>query len=645
MASPGAQAARRRGGSRTTGRPGCTRLRRVSESVARPCIRPQLTGRLRSRPPLIVSICPYSTSGDCGDSCTWSLRSRTAAGGGSRSRGETPSSSQAESLPDLAEILAKAARTTTRPSARERAGRPGAPATYKGARSAVLPVDRPATQASESSVQEQESGGAPIPVPSRRKDPFRALSSSSTEDNTADQATSPRAQATVTIESSEDERPVPKPTTQRSRRRSRWSGDGSSSDSTDYERRFRQLKKMMPAGMARKHIRDLRAMRHGKAYHSDGHVSSSSIDNVPGHTADQNMPPIMPEESDDELQPGQTRKRLRRHDSADNALLIDPDSESDSSSASTASSRPRSLSPEPIAARLRSPSPDSDEAEEMEEAPVGWWSVHRLESRTPFRERDAIDRMLSRTAGRTPSTKKARSHAAHSVHRQARLDGFLSRERYERQPGSKRSQLREIDQNRAKGGDTKDTDEQRARKKRRKTKKLDPRVGRTSSTRQRGVAPIELRNPPVVRPRVKPRLDLERHDLLFAHDPVKALESARRVDDDEALDGLDSDEGEPWQVLSSLAHDAGTALPDARLARPRNRPMALPHDPRGRGNPSAQFIVVAIGQRRVSWRVEDQRRYRAQSEHAHTRITAWDRTRSTPDLQHRAHAADRGQAH
>ncbi|SPO45914.1 uncharacterized protein PSANT_03600 [Moesziomyces antarcticus] len=527
--------------------------------------------------------------------------------GGSRSRGVTPSSSQAESLPDLAEILAKAARTTTRPSASaDRAGEPGVQTTYKGARSAVLPADRPETQASDNSVQEQESGGAPILVPSRRKHPLRALSPSDTEDNVADQATSPRVQATVTIESSEDERPAPKPTTQRSRRRSRWSGNGSSSDSTDYERRFRQLKRMMPAGMARKHIRDLRAMRHGKAYHSDGHVSSSSTDNVPGHTANQNKPPVMPEESDDKLQPGQTRKRLRRHDSADNALLIDPDSESDSSSASTAPSRLRSLSPEPIAPRLRSPSPDSDEAEEMEEAPVGWWSVHRLESRTPFRERDAIDRMLSRTAGRKPSTKKARSQAVHSVHRQARLDGFLSHERSERQSGSKRSQLREIDQNRAKSGDTRDKDEQRARKKRRKTKKLDPRVGRTSSARQPGGAPIELRNPPVVRPRVKPRLDLERHDLLFARDPVKTLESARRGGNDKALDGFSSDDDEPWQVLSSLAQDGAAALPDARLAKPRNRPMALPTIREGEGTPlrnslsSPSVSVASVGVTRIN---------------------------------------------
>ncbi|CAO1634178.1 unnamed protein product [Parajaminaea phylloscopi] len=54
------------------------------------------------------------------------------------------------------------------------------------------------------------------------------------------------------------------------------SGSSSASDdSVDYHRIFRQLKRMMPVGMARKHLRDLKNMRKGKAYHSDGHESAS----------------------------------------------------------------------------------------------------------------------------------------------------------------------------------------------------------------------------------------------------------------------------------------------------------------------------------------------------------------------------------
>ncbi len=196
--------------------------------------------------------------------------------------------------------------------------------------------------------------------------------------------------------------------------------------------------------MARKHIRDLRAMRHGKAYHSDGHVSESSskagtgdghedISRSSSHQANMELVP-----ADNELQPGQTRKRLRRHDSTDanNALLFDNDSDASSSSSSSMSSDASVQVTHVASTRAlldADDQPSPEEAEEMDEAPTAWWSVNRLDSYVPYRERDAIDRMLSRTGGRKISAKSnVRKAPSHSHHRQARLDGFVSTHRHRR---------------------------------------------------------------------------------------------------------------------------------------------------------------------------------------------------------------------
>lgn len=515
-------------------------------------------------------------------------------------RSSRPTPSQTETLPELAEMLA---RTGTK-QGRINRNKPGssAAATYKGPRSiagqgSAVPSTQSRSSERDSQVNDQDS--IPLPPPARPRHPLRALSPSDTEQPAANLSYSPPNGDAFIVESSEDERPPPVASAPRAKRRSRWSGDGSSSDSTDYERRFRQLKKMMPAGMARKHIRDLRAMRHGKAYHSDGHESSSSFDagrNANSSSARDKAKASAPRAdtvhvvSDEDLQPGETRKRLRRHDSLDghNALLLDP--ESDSSSSSSTSS---SVSSHTSVSFMYSNNVDmdpkadgrgrSEEAEEADEAPAAWWSVNRLDSYVPYRERDAIDRMLSRTGGRKPNSKSAaRRSTGISGPRQARLDGFVSTYQHRsHQAGSARSHLREIDQNQRRHQhttvDVSEKDVQpRLPKRKKKRRKLDLRGGRTTSSRTK-YAPIELRNPPVVRPRVKPRLDLERHDILFAADPIRILDPGR-AEVEQGRDDADlSDDDDQWQNLGRIVLDSTpAALPDTRLAMPRSRPTAPP---------------------------------------------------------------------
>ncbi|SJX66221.1 uncharacterized protein SRS1_10889 [Sporisorium reilianum f. sp. reilianum] len=509
---------------------------------------------------------------------------------GPRPRPSSPTPSQSGRLPELAEILANSSRTASLHPNRNKPGLATRPATYKGPRT-IASTDANATSQTSRADEDQ---ATPLPPPVRRKHPLRALSPSDGEGSAAVGEPMPLDQDTVIVESSEDERspsvvPIPKP-----KRRSRWSGDGSSSDSTDYERRFRQLKKMMPAGMARKHIRDLRAMRHGKAYHSDGHVSSSSADadtnkRVDRHDADRPRarPTDAAHTSDNEdLQPGQTRKRLRRHDSLDahNARLLDPDSDSSSSSASSVSS---SASVSFTYSNIADVNPQSrhKEVEEADESPAPWWSVNRLDSYVPYRERDAIDRMLSRTGGGKPSSKTAvrRSKGA-SHHRQARLDGFVSTHRHrESNTSSSRSHLRELDQNQRRQHrppTEKSAGHSHPPKRKKKRPKLDPRVGRTTGSSGRG-PPVQLRNPPVVRPRVRPRLDLEQHDVLFAPNPSKTRYARPDTNNDDGPGENDvSDDDGQWQILSSVVRDSTpVSLPDARLAVPRSRAGGEP--PRG----------------------------------------------------------------
>ncbi|KAJ9478870.1 hypothetical protein PHBOTO_002384 [Pseudozyma hubeiensis] len=504
-----------------------------------------------------------------------------------RPRRLSSSPSQSGRLPELAEMLGQASKNAALLPSRKRT-EASKSATYKGTRTIARndDGDQAVRPHASGSLRIDEDDATLIPAHTRRAPTLRDTSPTDSEANVAAGRRDSTAHDNFFVDSSEDERPQPVSAVPKAKRRSRWSGDGSSSDSTDYERRFRQLKKMMPAGMARKHIRDLRAMRHGKAYHSDGHVSSSSSANGQVDTARRDDSRTQARSAnavqisdDEDLQPGQTRKRLRRHDSLDggnNALLLDTDSDSSSSSASSLSSGPSTEFP---TTGTRFSNGDRG-VEELDETPAPWWSVDRFDSYVPYRERDAIDRMLSRAGGRQQSSKMT-SRRAHDVsqHRQARLDGFVSTNRHrERAIGTSRSHLREIDQNQhRRQGSTihvSDKDAQhRMSKRKKKRRKMDPRVGRTttgSSTARGSVLP---QNPPVIRPRVRPRLDLEDHDVLFAFNPVSARRATSYADPDQAgHHEHERDDDGQWQVLSHVIRDSTPdPLPDARLAVPRNR--------------------------------------------------------------------------
>ncbi|WFD02413.1 hypothetical protein MOBT1_001095 [Malassezia obtusa] len=135
----------------------------------------------------------------------------------------------------------------------------------------------------------------------------------------------------------------------------------SSDDSTDYERRFRILKRMMPAHMARACIDDLRAMRHGHAY-DDSDASPPPAPSSPEAPA-----------STSPLRPGESRRRRGAHTDAHAPLLSDAESESASE-----------------AAPASPPLVDAD---------VRRWYAPRSPSPPAVREADAVDRMLTRTSG------------------------------------------------------------------------------------------------------------------------------------------------------------------------------------------------------------------------------------------------------
>ncbi|WFD07083.1 hypothetical protein MVES1_002439 [Malassezia vespertilionis] len=147
--------------------------------------------------------------------------------------------------------------------------------------------------------------------------------------------------------------------------------ESDSGDSTDYERRFRVLKRMMPARMARACIDDLRAMRHGEAYDDAGEVprrASPSAEHA--------------------LRPGESRKR-RGHVSPDAPLISDADDSTDTEPAS----------PPPL---------------EQESDLRAWMAPNPLSP--PRREVDAIDQMLVRakSSARGFGQQTMRSTAQHA---------------------------------------------------------------------------------------------------------------------------------------------------------------------------------------------------------------------------------------
>lgn len=173
-----------------------------------------------------------------------------------------------------------------------------------------------------------------------------------------------------------------------------------SSDSTDYERRFRVLRRMMPTRAARRCIEDLRAMRHGHAYHPDG---SSSESDAP--------PPRRSPTPPGALRPGETRRRTGTR-GANVPLLSTSESESESPTPPPPSP-PSPASPEPRTPEAAVADGVNDRVGTLVSKPrSAWYSTRR--PRSPARERDAIDRALARATeprSRTAASRAAERHA------------------------------------------------------------------------------------------------------------------------------------------------------------------------------------------------------------------------------------------
>ncbi|KAL9932499.1 hypothetical protein V8E36_008616 [Tilletia maclaganii] len=202
--------------------------------------------------------------------------------------------------------------------------------------------------------------------------------------------------------------------------------DGSDSDA-EYRRLFKDLRKMMPFHMARKYIEDVKNMRKGKAYHSDGHVSStpepSSDEAGRSSTFDRShqrsTPATSPPPASDGVQPGEARKRMGPRDDAEAsssrfALVGDSQSSSESDAASVVSVSSTSSEDGPRTGTRESDTDQSDRDNH-------WWTRPTIgRTRAPKRPKDTIDLLLSRAGGKK-KTKSKRRTSGHRGNSTARL--------------------------------------------------------------------------------------------------------------------------------------------------------------------------------------------------------------------------------
>ncbi|KAN0065392.1 hypothetical protein ACQY0O_001228 [Thecaphora frezii] len=496
-----------------------------------------------------------------------SAKAATSARQPQASRQPAPASSQSDSYSELDLPAPRSVAATAAPSM-DTAGpsrtRPTAPTTYarrgKGKGRPLPPAAETPQRPEASESRSRSRSASPRPssfsssspvLGSRKNSRIRSLSrveliSSDTEQGEAPapqaRQSPSRSEAAVHIESSADEAPLAeRDISSASRKRlkkRRELGFGSSSDSTDYERRFRQLKKMMPAGMARKHIEDLRAMRHGKAYHSDGHVSSTpdASEQSDGEDGDATVvaagstPSTSPLDAG-ELRPGEARKRMRRRSLTEGephglSLLFPADSEPETEKSSSSSSEP-----------------------ESDDGVLGLWTDRTRRER--FREADAIDRMLSRTNGEKWSPKRSySSEAKRRRPKQSRLDPHLVEQLAAVTTGSggaRRAPKTHVEERSASGAARSST----SGHKRKRTKHHDPRVGRARSS-HRGPA-VRPSNPPIVRPRTRPRLDLVNDDILFDFQLAAEADTTMADDPDDDLISMLEDLSTPAPIAASAA--------------------------------------------------------------------------------------------
>lgn len=283
-----------------------------------------------------------------------------------------------------------------------------------------------------------------------------------------------------------------RPTTQRAQTISD-SSSSSSEEEVDYDRYFRKLKRMMPIGMARKHIEDLKNMRKGKDYHSDGHVSATPgpSDRGSGSETEAANTTMTPASSPppQELQPGETRKTVRQASELDDAkfqLVGDEESDSGQSVISLSS---------------------TDDRAGERDGDITWWAVPEKPSK-PRREEDEIDRMLSRSSGigssrRSRASKGPARSKGTSRRQAASSSGFRSSKGVSR-PFAERT-LNQGERRSAGGSSS--------------AKKRKRQSGQGSAQRlPRPYAPPSRTlgiNPPVVQPRLRRPLDLLSDDAIF----------------------------------------------------------------------------------------------------------------------------------
>ncbi|KAK0564983.1 hypothetical protein OC844_001437 [Tilletia horrida] len=210
--------------------------------------------------------------------------------------------------------------------------------------------------------------------------------------------------------------------------------DEDSDSDAEYRRLFKDLRKMMPFHMARKYIEDVKNMRKGKAYHSDGHVSSTpepSSDDQAGRSSavDRNQrstPATSPPPESEEIRPGEARKRRGPRDEADansSRFALVGDSQSSSSDSEEAVRSVISVSSEASDGDRGVAGRDTDT--DQSDRDNSWWTRPVIgPSRKPKKPKDSIDLLLSRAGGQK---KARRKHAATSSRvaggtRQSRLE-------------------------------------------------------------------------------------------------------------------------------------------------------------------------------------------------------------------------------
>ncbi|CAO1635229.1 unnamed protein product [Jaminaea pallidilutea] len=338
------------------------------------------------------------------------------------------------------------------------------------------------------------------------------------------------------------------------------SSSSSESEDVDYERYFRQLKRMMPIGMARKYIDDLKAMRKGKAYHSDGHVSSTPEPSSPDSSDGENRsaagattitPATSPPDAD--LRPGETRKRQAdgagglQHDARFD-LVGDSDSDGENVTSGDVS---------------------DDDSDPGAAAGSGsrWWSTPA--QRPPRREVDAIDRMLSRAGAASTGSKRKSNLSKHvtSYGGPARPRPRTSvQSLLPRSYGSSKGPLRERQLN-----------EHIPRPPKRKRPGQSARAPQPHRSRGPPAPTTRAANPPIAHPRVPRPLDLRRDEMLF--DVELLLQPPQHSSDEDEDDGV-SDDAEAAQ---SYARQVRSYREHSQLTVPfrtvRTHGAALPPQP------------------------------------------------------------------